>query len=177
MVLKISCHRFKTEQEQQTGNEQHGMMGVENCPADKNDVDDCDPSGYWFSTVVPIGVNERSTIFFRQQVGHLFALRVALGVGSAGVMPAAGALIRDVTHERNIGKAFGATTMLSSLGWAIGPFTGGHLAASMGLRVPFVVTGFALASAAGVVLIALGTSGERASDFEEGEDSAGDVLS
>lgn len=86
-----------------------------------------------------------------QNVGHLFLLRALFGLGAAGMMPAANAIIREVTDDRNIGKAYGATSSLSSIGWALGPLIGGYLGKTVGLRAPFVVMGIAL-GAAGIVV-------------------------
>lgn len=81
---------------------------------------------------------------------HLFILRTLFGLAVAGMLPAANAIIRDTTHDRNIGKAYGLTTALTAIGWAAGPLTGGYLAAALGLRAPFVLTTLVLLLAAGV---------------------------
>jgi len=74
-----------------------------------------------------------------QSVSHLLVLRILFGVGAGAMMPAANAIIRNVTRDRNIGKAFGVMSSLTAAGWSLGPLAGGYVAASMGLRAPFVM--------------------------------------
>jgi len=83
-----------------------------------------------------------------RNIDHLFALRVLFGIAAAGMMPAANAIIRGLTHEKHIGKAFGITTSLSNIGMVIGPLAGGFLGAKYGLRAPFAMTGVVLGLAA-----------------------------
>jgi len=88
-----------------------------------------------------------------QNVWQLVGLRLLLGVGAAGMMPAANAIIRDITHEQNLGKAYGMTSCLSCLGMAIGPLAGSFLVSVSGrLYSPFVFTGVVLALAAALVV-------------------------
>jgi len=88
---------------------------------------------------------------FAATVAQLFALRILFGLGAAGMMPAANAIIRRITHDRNMGKAYGVTAGLGAIGWVLGPLAGGYLAAHFGLRAPFVLMGLALVLAAGLV--------------------------
>ncbi|OIO95158.1 MAG: MFS transporter [Armatimonadetes bacterium CG_4_10_14_3_um_filter_66_18] len=90
---------------------------------------------------------------FAQSVTHLVILRLLFGIGASGVMPAANAIIRNGSEDRNIGKAYGLSTAATSLGWAAGPLAGGSLAASMGLRAPFALMGASLVLAAVVVAV------------------------
>lgn len=91
-----------------------------------------------------------SLVYVRaESVAHLYLLRFAFGLGAAGMAPAANAIIRDVTHDKNIGKAYGVTSSTSAIGWALGPLTGGCIAGSMGIRAPFV------AMAVGMGLVAI----------------------
>ena len=84
-------------------------------------------------------------------ITQLFLLRILFGIGAGATMPAANAIIRNVTHDRNIGKAFGITSSLTAAGWGVGPLAGGFVAASMGIRAPFVMMGLALLGAAAIV--------------------------
>lgn len=88
---------------------------------------------------------------FARNVLHLVMLRFFFGLGAAGVMPSANAIIRGGTHDRNLGKAYGVTTAATSVGWMAGPLAGAMVAASMGLRAPFVLMGAALVLAAMLV--------------------------
>ncbi len=78
--------------------------------------------------------------YFAQDVSALFAVRLLFGFAMAGMLPAANAMIHEVTDSRSIGKAYGLATSLSMLGTALGPTLGGTLAMQAGLRIPFLVT-------------------------------------
>ena len=87
-----------------------------------------------------------------QGVVHLFVLRVLLGVGVGVMIPAINAIIRNVTHDKNLGRAYGAATSLTFIGFILGPLAGGYLSgylgAGLGLRAPFVLMGLAFVAAA-----------------------------
>jgi DHA1 family multidrug resistance protein-like MFS transporter len=97
-----------------------------------------------------------------QNMKQLFLLRILFGLGAAGMMPAANSIIRQVTADRNLGKAYGLQSSLGSVGMALGPLAGGYLGASMGLRAPFVLTGIILAVAAALVVWRIRTDAEYA---------------
>jgi len=91
-------------------------------------------------------------------VGQLFVLRVLFGLGAASVMPAANSIIRNVTDDRNLGKAYGLTTLFTSSAWAIGPFLGGYADAwvsgvspALRFRSPFLLMALGLVAAALIV--------------------------
>jgi len=86
-----------------------------------------------------------------QSVTHLFVLRVLFGLGVGVMIPAINAIIRNVTHDKNLGRAYGATTSLTFIGFILGPLAGGYLSASLGLRAPFALMGAAFLSAAALV--------------------------
>lgn len=86
-----------------------------------------------------------------QSVAHLFVLQILMGLGAGGMMPAINSIIRNIIEEKHLGKAYGVTSSVSSLGMAIGPLAGGYLGASLGLRFPFILTGTVLALAAALV--------------------------
>ncbi|MFP4056433.1 MAG: MFS transporter [Candidatus Brocadiia bacterium] len=85
------------------------------------------------------------------RVAHLFGLRLLFGVGVGGMRPLANAIIRGVTHDSNIGKAYGVTSSASAIGMFAGPLMGGYLSASVSLRAPFVVMAVSLALGAALV--------------------------
>ena len=97
-----------------------------------------------------------------QSVAHLFVLRLFFGLGAAGVTPAANAIIRNITHDRNIGKAYGVTSSLGAIGWMLGPFAGGYVAASFNLRTPFYLMSAALVVAAVLVACSVKADPPRA---------------
>ena len=84
-----------------------------------------------------------------QNFTHILVLRALFGVAVGGMMTVVNVLVRDITHDKNIGKAYGVTTGISAIGWAVGYLSGGYIGAYWGLRAPFVVTGTCL------VLVAL----------------------
>lgn len=94
---------------------------------------------------------------FARTLAHLFVLRACFGLTVAGMAPAANALIRRTIHDRHIGKAYGVATSISSIGWFFGPLTGGYLAARLGLRAPFIVTGIAQILVSVIVILAVKT--------------------
>jgi DHA1 family multidrug resistance protein-like MFS transporter len=84
-------------------------------------------------------------------VTHLFALFLLLGLGVGVMIPAINAIIRRVTHDEHLGRAYGAATSLTFIGYILGPLAGGYLAARMGNRAPFILMGVAYALGALVV--------------------------
>lgn len=79
-----------------------------------------------------------------QHPWHLIVLQAIFGVFAGGMMPAANALIASITHESLRGTVFGMMNTFASVGGFLGPLAGSALAASLGLRATFVVTGVVL---------------------------------
>ncbi len=96
-----------------------------------------------FGSIVSVGYA------FVGGVWQLGGLRLLFGLGAAGILPAANAIIRHSTEDHNMGRAYGLTTSAGSLGWMLGSLSGGEVAAAYGLRAPFVLM------AAGIGLSAL----------------------
>jgi MFS family permease len=61
------------------------------------------------------------------QLGQFYALAVVFGAAYGGVMPLYATLAREYFGQEIMGSVFGAVTMLSSLGMAIGPLAGGFI--------------------------------------------------
>ncbi|TCR82375.1 MFS transporter [Rhizobium sp. BK376] len=61
------------------------------------------------------------------RLGEFYALAVVFGSAYGGVMPLYAVLAREYFGGRVIGTVFGAATMLSSIGMAIGPLIGGWI--------------------------------------------------
>ena len=79
---------------------------------------------------------------YSQTIGQLILIRILFGFGMAGIFPTASALIRRVTPEHSMGKAFGIVSSLTSLGWSLGPLVGAYFAAFMGsYRPTFTLSG------------------------------------
>jgi len=85
---------------------------------------------------------------FAESIGELFLYRMGYGFASAGMVVAANAIIRQVTKDEHVGKAYGLSTSTGALGWAFGPLVGGYMGKYAGLRSPFLFTG--------VMLVAVG---------------------
>ena len=67
------------------------------------------------------------TYFFVSRLGEFYAVAVVFGLAYGGVMPLYAVLAREYFGPRIIGTVFGAATMLSSLGMALGPLAGGWI--------------------------------------------------
>jgi MFS family permease len=61
------------------------------------------------------------------QLGEFYLLGVVFGAVYGGVMPLYAVLAREYFGQRLMGAVFGAATMLSSLGMALGPVAGGWM--------------------------------------------------
>ncbi|MGE0006090.1 MAG: MFS transporter [Parvibaculaceae bacterium] len=61
------------------------------------------------------------------QLGQFYMLAVVFGAAYGGVMPLYATLAREYFGQEIMGSVFGAATMLSSLGMAIGPLAGGWI--------------------------------------------------
>lgn len=59
------------------------------------------------------------------RLGEFYALAIVFGAAYGGVMPLYAVLAREYFGPRIMGTVFGATTMVSSLGMALGPLAGG----------------------------------------------------
>jgi len=61
------------------------------------------------------------------ELHEFYALAVIFGVAYGGGMPLYASIARDYFGQNIMGTVFGAATMLSSLGMALGPVAGGWL--------------------------------------------------
>lgn len=64
---------------------------------------------------------------FVSQLGEFYLLAVVFGTAYGGVMPLYAVLAREYFGQRIMGTVFGAATMLSSIGMALGPLGGGWI--------------------------------------------------
>ena len=62
-----------------------------------------------------------------RSLGEFYAVAAVFGLAYGGVMPLYGALARDYFGPRIMGTVFGAATMVSCVGMAIGPAVGGRI--------------------------------------------------
>src|SRR6202048_3164363 len=68
-----------------------------------------------------------ATYLVVSQLGEFYALSVVFGTAYGGLMPLYAVLAREYFGQRIMGTIFGAATMASSLGMAIGPLAGGFV--------------------------------------------------
>jgi MFS family permease len=64
---------------------------------------------------------------FVSRLGEFYAVAAVFGFAYGGIMPLYAVLAREYFGQRILGTIFGATTMLSSLGMALGPWVGGWI--------------------------------------------------
>ncbi len=94
--------------------------------------------------------------YFAKTITHLYVLRIIFGLAIGGVMPSLYALIRRVTPERDIGKAFGVTAFIAGAAFCFGPLGGGYLSLLMGTPAkPYYVGPFLLCGVALILIAAL----------------------
>jgi len=79
-----------------------------------------------------------------QHPWQLIVLQAIFGVFAGGMIPAANALIASSTDPSRQGVVFGLMNAAASFGGFLGPLAGATLAASLGFRATFVVTGMVL---------------------------------
>jgi predicted MFS family arabinose efflux permease len=65
--------------------------------------------------------------FFVREVGAFYAVAAVFGLAYAGVMPLYAVIARENFPMHVMGTVFGAATMASSLGMALGPLAGGWI--------------------------------------------------
>jgi MFS family permease len=95
-----------------------------------------------------------ATYLFVSRLGEFYALSVVFGTAYGGVMPLYAVLAREYFGQRIMGTIFGAVTMLSSLGMAIGPLAGGWIFDTFNGYGWLYVGAFALALGAVAVALA-----------------------
>lgn len=91
---------------------------------------------------------------FVSSLGEFYALAVIFGTAYGGVMPLYAVLARDYFGQRILGTVFGAATMLSSIGMAIGPLFGGWVFDTFGNYAWLFVASSGLGLAAAAVALA-----------------------
>jgi MFS transporter, DHA1 family, multidrug resistance protein len=79
---------------------------------------------------------------------QLAALQGAFGIAAGGMIPAANALIANLTPSNRRATMYGITASAASLGAFIGPLMGATLAVAIGFRATFVAVGLLLAALA-----------------------------
>lgn len=91
---------------------------------------------------------------FTVRLGEFYAVAVVFGFAYGGVMPLYAVLAREYFGQRIMGTVFGAATMASSLGMALGPSIGGWIFDSFGAYRWMYVGSLALGLAAVAIALA-----------------------
>jgi DHA1 family multidrug resistance protein-like MFS transporter len=88
--------------------------------------------------------------YFVKSIPQLYLLRMIFGLAAGGVMPSLYAIIRRITPERDMGKAFGITAFIANAAFCFGPLAGGYISLLTGKPdkpyyvAPFLLCGVAL---------------------------------
>lgn len=88
--------------------------------------------------------------YFVSSPWQLLALQAALGLVISGMLAAFGALLANLAPKGLHGAVYGMDASVSSVANAIGPMLGAAVAASAGLRAPFLMAASAFALASGL---------------------------
>ena len=97
-----------------------------------------------------------------QHPWQLIALEALFGVFAGGTIPAANALIANLTAPERRGAIYGVVAAASSIGGFLGPLLGAGVAAAFGFRATFLLTVLVLLVVAGVTIV----TGRRAARRE-----------
>jgi MFS family permease len=91
------------------------------------------------------------------RLNEFYLLSIVFGTAYGGVMPLYAVLARDYFDQRIMGSVFGAATMLSSIGMALGPVVGGWVFDTYHDYRWLYVGSFSLALGAAAIAIAFPT--------------------
>ena len=89
--------------------------------------------------------------FFARQVGEFYAVATVFGMSYAGVMPLYAVIARGYFPMHIMGRVFGAATLVSSLGMALGPAMGGWVFDHFGTYGWLYIGSFAVGLGAGAI--------------------------
>ena len=87
-------------------------------------------------------------------LNEFYVLAIVFGTAYGGVMPLYAVLARDYFDQRIMGSVFGAVTMLSSIGMALGPVVGGWLFDTYSDYRWLFISSFGLALGAAAIALA-----------------------
>jgi len=91
---------------------------------------------------------------FVRGLGEFYAVAVVFGLAYGGVMPLYAVLAREYFGLRIMGSVFGAATMVSCLGMALGPLLGGFIFDTFGGYALLYIGAFALGLGAAAIALA-----------------------
>jgi MFS family permease len=91
--------------------------------------------------------------FFTRQIGEFYAVAVVFGATYAGVMPLYAVIAREYFPLRIMGTVFGAASMISAFGMALGPALGGWVFDHFGTYGWLYVGSFAVGLGAAAIAL------------------------
>jgi len=97
------------------------------------------------------------------ELGEFYALSFVFGLAYGGVMPLYAIMVRDCFGARTMGTTFGAVTMASSIGMALGPSAGGWVYDTFGGYAWLYIVSLAIGLGAAAIAVTF-PAGKRA-DF------------
>jgi DHA1 family multidrug resistance protein-like MFS transporter len=92
---------------------------------------------------------------------QLIALQGLFGIAAGGLIPAANAIVAQVTPAERRGVTYGVTAAAASAGGFAGPLAGSALAAWAGFEATFILSGAVLLAAAAATALRFSSSDER----------------
>ncbi len=98
--------------------------------------------------------------FFVTTSWQLLILQGAVGLVMSGVLASFSALLATLAPEGHQGAVYGVDASVVSAANAVGPMLGASVAATVGLRAPFLLTAGGLAFAAGLVWLLVPRKGQ-----------------
>jgi MFS family permease len=104
------------------------------------------------------------TFLFVSRLGELYAVAVVFGLAYGGVMPLYAVLARAYFGPRIIGTIFGAATMPSSVGMALGPLLGGWIFDTFSAYDWLFIGSFAIGLGAAAIALTFPPLAQRARD-------------
>ncbi len=99
--------------------------------------------------------------FFVTTPWQLLILQGAVGLVMSGVLASLSALLAILAPEGRQGAVYGVDASVVSAANAVGPMLGASIAATVGLRAPFLLTAGGLALAAGLVWLLVPRNGRK----------------
>ena len=91
---------------------------------------------------------------FVRGLDEFYAVAIVFGLAYGGVMPLYAVLAREYFGPHIMGTVFGAATMVSSLGMALGPLVGGWIFDSYGSYTWLYISSFAIGLGAAAIALA-----------------------
>ena len=91
---------------------------------------------------------------YAARLAEFYSVAVAFGFAYGGVMPLYAVLAREYFGQRIMGTVFGAASMVSSLGMALGPMAGGWIFDTFGGYAWLYIGSFALGIGAAAIALA-----------------------